>query len=249
MHMKKQIFFLMLIALMPALTYSQCTPDTVNCKDVLTPGQICPEVLMNGYLGVPYSQTMTILPPTSATINDVTITLVKIKIDTVSNLPPGIGYTINAEEMYPGTAYCVLIDGTPTLEGIYMLHIRVIPYINLLGDIVELPPVENDTSVRIAIYDAGAIISPNGDAFHVIENRPNPFSGTTAIGFIMDESAEVTLQIHDDLGVLVYWETMQAKPGRNFFRFTGENICPGHYIYSIVSKQDVYAGKMIKTGK
>jgi hypothetical protein len=63
----------------------------------------------------------------------------------------------------------------------------------------------------------------------------------------MEEPAEVNLSVFNNLGNLVYSETMQAKPGRNFFRFTGESLSPGHYIYSIVNKQSVYSGKMIKT--
>jgi hypothetical protein len=245
--MKKQILVLILIALVQTGVYSQCMPDTVNCEDILTPGQICPEVLADGYLGLNYSQAVTILPPSSATINDITVTIVKIKIDTIANLPPGLDYESNATEMYPGTAYCVRISGIPTQTGEYMLNIRVIPYINLIGEVVELPPVENDTSVKISVYESNAIYSLADGAFHAIENRPNPFSETTAIGFVMDESAEVKLNVYNNLGILVYRETMRAKPGRNFFRFTGENIEPGHYIYSIVNKEAVHAGKMLKT--
>lgn len=246
MPMKIHIIFLMLIALVPTRSYAQCTPDTVNCKDVLTPGQICPEILADGYLGLPYSQTVTILPPASAVFNEIPITIVKIKINTVKNLPPGIVYAVNATEMYPGTAYCVLVSGTPTQTGEYMLNISVIPYISVIGEIVALPPVENDTSVKITIYESNAINDLAEDAFDVIENRPNPFTETTTIGFLMNESAEVKLTVHNHVGMLVYSEVMQAKPGRNFFRFTGEDIGPGHYIYSIVDRQAVFTGKMVK---
>jgi hypothetical protein len=247
--MKKQLeLLLLLIAFLPAGAYSQCTPDTVNCKDVMEPGQICPQVLADGYLGISYNQTVTILPPASATINDITINLVKIEIDTVTNMPPGLTYEASATEMYPGTAYCVLVTGVPTQIGEFMLDIVVIPYINLLDDIVALPPVENDTSVKITIYESLGINDLTDNAFQVIENRPNPFSETTEIGYVLNEPAEVKLTIHSNIGILVYSETMQAKSGLNLFRFNGENIGPGHYIYSIVNKQSVFTGKMIKTG-
>jgi hypothetical protein len=248
--MKHQIVFPAAIAFVlikAGIAYSQCTPDIINCHDILTPGQICPGVLADGYLGLPYNQTVTILPPSSATIKDITITLVKIEIDTITNLPPGIVYETNAPEMYPGTAYCALVSGTPTHTGEYMLNISVIPYINILGDIIALPAVENDTSVKLTVYEPDALHSPTDDVFHAIENRPNPFSETTEIGFVIDESAEVKLNIHNNLGVLVYSETVQAKPGRNFFRYTGENIVPGHYVCTIINRQAVYTWKMIKT--
>ena len=245
--MKKQILLLVATALISAGAYSQCTPDTVNCKDILAPGQICPEVLADGYLGLPYNQTVTIWPPASAVVNNITITIISIRIDTVTNLPPGLTYAMNATKMFPGTAYCVNTSGVPTRAGEYKLNIRVVPSISLLGDIIELPPVENDTSVRITVYESTAIEGMTEEAFHAIENRPNPFSETTVIGFLMEEPAEVNLSVFNNLGNLVYSETMQAKPGRNFFRFTGESLSPGHYIYSIVNKQSVYSGKMIKT--
>jgi hypothetical protein len=245
--MKKQIFNLFLFALFSFRAYSQCTPDNVNCQDVLTPGQICPDVLADAYLGLSYNQTVTIIPPPSATLNNITITIVKIKIDTITNLPPGIVYETNATEMYPGTAYCASVSGTPTHTGEYMLHISVIPYINLLGDIVAIPPVANDTSVKITVLQPDAVNNPTDEDFHAIENRPNPFSETTEIGFVMNESSEVKLLVHNNLGVLVYRETIQANPGRNFFRFTGENIVPGHYICTLINKQEVHTLKIIKT--
>lgn len=245
--MKKQILVLIIIALLPSGTYSQCTPDTVNCKDVLTPGQICPEELADGYLGLNYSQTVTILPPPSFVINNVGVTIVKIKIDTVTNLPPGLSYQVSAEELYPGTAYCVLVSGIPTQTGLYMLNISVIPYIMILDNVVELPPVENDTSVRMTIYESNAVNDPTDESFHAIESRPNPFSATTEIGFTADEYASITLKIHNNLGLLLYTETIQAKPGRNFFGFNGEDLSPGYYIYSIVNNRAVFSEKMIKS--
>lgn len=245
--MKTQILLLVATALMSAGAYSQCTPDTVNCRDISIPGQICPEVLADAYLGLPYSQTVTIWPPSSAVVNNITIAIVSIRIDTVTNLPPGLVYEMNATKMFPGTAYCVITSGVPTKAGEYKLNIRVVPSINILGDIIELPPVENDTSVRITVYESNAIEGMTEEAFHAIENRPNPFSETTSIGFLMEEPAEVSLNVFNNLGMLVYNETMQAKPGRNFFRFNGESISAGYYIYSIVNKQSVYSGKMIKT--
>jgi hypothetical protein len=154
---------------------------------------------------------------------------------------------MNATKMFPGTAYCVITSGVPTRAGEYKLSIRVVPSINILGDVIELPPVENDTSVSITVYESSAIEGMTEEAFQAIENKPNPFSETTSIGFLMEEPAEVSLHVFNNLGMLVYSEIMQAKPGRNFFRFTGESISAGHYIYSIVNKQRVYSGKMLKT--
>ena len=237
--------FLLIIA---GNSYTQCTPDTITCRDTLMPGQICPEVMPAGFMGVPYNQTVTILPPSSAIIYDIPITIVKIKIDTITNLPPGLVYEVSASELYPDTAYCALLTGIPSQTGEYEIAITVIPYIDFLGSVIESTPVVNDTSVKIFIFaEPTGITDFRSDEFDVIGNRPNPFSETTELGFITDKSGKFKLNIYNYLGVLIYSETTASNPGRNLFRFTGENLIPGYYIYSISNKQTIYSDKLIKS--
>jgi len=237
--------FLLIIA---GNSYSQCIPDTVTCKDTLEPGQVCPEILPDGYFGEPYNQIVTILPPSSAIIYDIPITIIKIRIDTITNLPPGIVYELNAIELYPDTAYCAMLSGIPTQTGEYEISITVIPYIDFVGSVIESTPVKNDTSVKIFIYEEATEIKDfHSDEFDVLGNRPNPFSETTELGVTTDNSSQFKLKIYNYLGVLIYSETLDATPGRNFFRFTGENLIPGYYIYSITNKQTIYSDKLIKS--
>jgi len=251
--MKKQTLWLLSIALIilkAGNVYSQCIPDTVTCKDTLLPGQICPEVLPAGFLDVPYNQTVTILPPSSFLLFDVPITIVKIRIDTITNLPPGIVYQSNAIELYPDTAYCVLLSGIPTQAGEFEIAITVIPYIDLFGNgsIIESSPVVNDTSVKIFVYEEVTDIKDmQPDEFDVVGNLPNPFSETTEIGFKADNYSLFKLSIYNYLGILIYSETIDAGPGRNLFRFNGENLSPGYYLYTISNKQTVYSDRLIKT--
>ena len=248
--MKAQIFLLLSATLFSVNTinlYSQCIPDTINCKDILEPGQICPDVLPDGYLGVTYNQTVTILPPSSASMFEIPFTIVKIKIDTVQNLPPGVGYEVSAAELYPDTAYCVLLSGIPTETGTFEISITVIPYIDFLGTVIEAGAVVNDTSVTITVYEPNAIKNIHHDAFCVIGNQPNPFNETTEFGFMIEKSSKVKLSIYNYLGTLIYSETLDAKPGENFFRYNGSHIVPGCYIYTIVSEKFHYSGKMVKS--
>jgi hypothetical protein len=229
------------------LACAQCIPDTINCKDTLKPGQICPEIMPDGYLGEPYDQTVTILPPSSTVIADVTIPIVKIIIDTITNLPPGITYQPNANEFYPDTAYCVLLSGIPTETGVFDIAITVIPYIDFLGNVVEAPAVVDDTSITITVYETSGMNEMQSNGFYILSNQPNPFSGTTLLGFMTNEYAPVRLNIYNYLGILVYSETIHALPGRNYFRFNGENLRPGYYIYSIVNNDNVYSERLIKS--
>jgi len=249
--MKKQkllllsMVFLFIIA---GNSYSQCIPDTVTCKDTLEPGQVCPEILPDGYLEQEYNQTVTILPPPTFIFNDSPVTIVKIIIDTITNLPPGMVYEVNAVELYPDTAYCAQLSGIPTQAGEYEISIKVMPYVDFLGSVIEAPAVVNDTSVKIFIYEEVTKIKDlHSDEFDVIGIQPNPFSETTELGFITDKSSQFKLNLYNYLGVLIYSETLDSNPGKNFFRFTGNDLIPGYYIYSITNKQTVYSDKLIKS--
>ncbi len=248
--MKKQTLLLISIAsflLIAGNSYSQCIPDTVTCKDILEPGQVCPEILPDGFIGETYNQTVTILPPPTFIFNDFPVTIVKIKIDTIANLPPGMVYEVNAAELYPDTAYCALLSGIPTQTGEFEISITVIPYIDFLGSVIEAPPVVNDTSVMISVYETTALDPIAVNEFDVIGNYPNPFRETTEIGIISDNSSLYKLNIYNYIGVLIYSETIDTNPGENFFRFTGENLNPGYYIYTITNRKTVYSNKLIKS--
>jgi hypothetical protein len=154
--MRRKILLIVSIALtliQAGNLYSQCVPDAVNCRDTLLPGEICPTELPVAYLGLTYHQTVTILPPPTAIISEVGFTIFKIRIDTVSNLPPGISYEPNEEDMYPGTAYCVLISGIPSEAGEFTLNIGVTPFVMLMDSVIEAPLVVNDTSVTITVVE------------------------------------------------------------------------------------------------
>lgn len=227
--------------------HGQCTPDTIGCVDVLLPGEICPDTLPDGVLGVEYNQTVTIWPPATYYIEEfsATITIIKIQIISVDSLPPGLEYEVNAEDLYPDTAYCSLISGTPTDTGLFTLAIKVVPYI-VLGDTVPWSPQVNDTSLFIRINAPSNIENIYDEEFQII-NEPNPFSSKTKIGCITGKSGEVELYVFDILGKLVYNEKIISKRGENYFEFTGENLTKGIYIYSIKNNKSRLSRRLIKS--
>jgi len=68
------------------------------------PGEICPLIVPDGTIDIPYEQVFTVIPPDQATIQLGTVTIVKIVIDTVGNLPPGLNYKTNSDTFYVDTA-------------------------------------------------------------------------------------------------------------------------------------------------
>ena len=231
---------------------AQCTPN-VACIDTGATGEMCPLTLPAGTIGVPYSQIITIIPPSSATVGSTTINLCAIKIKSITNLPPGLSYSTNPSNGYfavtsPYTRYCVIISGTPTTSGIYPIHITVGPYIIILScSALTGYDVTDSTSLSITINNN----TGTGDN-SVLRNNDitcvqNPFSSTTQITFYSNTSEEYELKIHDMLGNIIYSEKINAVIGDNFLRFNGANLHNGMYMYSVSSKKKITTKKLIKS--
>lgn len=246
----KNLVLICLLMLLPILSfykiYGQCTPDTIGCVDELLPGEICPDTLPEGELGVEYNQTVTIWPPATYSSEGFTVTIVKIQIISVDSLPPGLEYEVNAENLYPDTAYCSLISGTPTDTGLFTVVITVQPYILLGIDTIMWDPQVNDTSVFIRINAPSNIEDLYNEEFHII-NEPNPFISKTRIGCITGKAEEVELYVFDILGKLVYTEKIITGRGETYFDFTGENLKNGIYILSIKNNENTYSRRLVKT--
>src|SRR4030042_3016899 len=157
-HLILHAFAILLIIISSQISFAQCEPDTVNCKDVLLPGEICPLILPEGIVNESYEEVFTFIPPYQAVLEYGIIDIVKIVIDTVGNLPPGLNYQTNSDTFYVDTAYCVLLSGIPTTPGIYDLHIRVIPYIySVVFGVIQGPAIEDDTSLTIIVREPSGI--------------------------------------------------------------------------------------------
>jgi hypothetical protein len=230
------------------ISFAQCEPDTVNCKDVLLPGEICPLILPEGIVNESYEEVFTVIPPYQAILEYGIIDIVKIVIDTVGNLPPGLNYLTNSDTFYVDTAYCVLLSGTPTTPGIYDLYIRVIPFLYspLLKIVFPGPAVVDDTSLTIIIRDPSGIDEFQGKDFSILEAFPNPFRNDTRIGFFTRNHYPFELRIYNLLGQIIYYERVSGVPGRNYFNFNGMTLQSGTYLYNISGNGKSFTKKLIR---
>ena len=229
-------------------SFAQCEPDTVNCKDVLLPGEICPLILPEGIVNEYYEEVFTVIPPYQAVLEQGVIDIVKIVIDTVGNLPPGLNYLTNSDTFYVDTAYCVLLSGTPTTPGNYDLYIRVIPflYLDLLKIVIPGPPVVDDTSLTIIVRAPSGVDEFQGKEFSILEASPNPFRNITRIGFFTRTQYPAELRIYNLLGQLTYSEKIFGLPGKNYFNFNGSTFQAGTYLYNISSNGKSATKKLIR---
>lgn len=225
--------------------YAQCEPDTVNCKDTLQPGEFCPRILPDGYLGQPYHEIITIIPPGVYMYNQNPIEVIKLIVTDVKNMPPGITYEANAPEFYPDTAYCVLLSGTPDSAGVYNLGITVTVFVNFLGTPIGVENITDDTSVSITIHAGSGLDDPVWED-QFVTCGPNPFTNTTTIRLKSQGIDDAELVVYNLLGGVVYREQMRTSPGINRFRFDGQDLRHGTYIYHVSTRGDIYTNRLLK---
>ena len=238
---------LILLAGFPFSGYSQCVPDTINCIDIDSPGQICPRVLPEGRLGEAYQETITILGPDSAFISGAMVELAKITLDNIENLPSGLDYTAEIVDYYPNQAYCLTVHGTPRDTGTYHLRISVTPYIHWLGVEIPLPVQIDSTSVFLKINSSTSTDSFIGSDFSLIRAFPNPVEESTRIGFWDSGPMKAELLIYNILGRQVYREVIRSSGGRTYFDYKTTNLNPGCYFYIVNRDRTSLSGKFIKS--
>ena len=225
---------------------AQCEADTVNCKDIAEPGQICPPILPEAGLNDLYDEVVTILPPGSFNLWGNELSIYYIEIDSIKNLPPGIDYFPNAERMYPDTAYCAQLTGTPTQTGDFALVLYITATVDFLGNETRAQVVD-DTSLVLTVVEALGVEPDPVNEFQVFQNVPNPFSFRTSLSYYTPREELVKLHIYNILGVLVHQEAEMAAPGMHKFRFDGTELLPGTYLYRVESGEDYHTGKFMKS--
>jgi len=82
-------------------------------------------------------------------------------------------------------------------------------------------------------------------AIHDVVASPNPFSVTTRIRFIADESIEIDFFVQDLLGNTIHTEKVKTKKGANAIPFYRDEMESGIYIYSLKTKTKVISKRIV----
>lgn len=225
---------------------AQCVPDTVNCVDTGDPGQFCPVDLPHAVVNVLYDEVVTVIPPGSFDFMGTKLTILYIEIDSVKNMPPGIDYYPNADILYPDTAYCIQLTGTPTQTGVFAFAIYISATVDVSGDPVKTTVVD-DSSIIVTVNETAGIDPNQVTEFQVFQNVPNPFSEVTRLGFYTPFEERIELNVYNILGVLVHQESELVPPGKHHFGFDGNTLQPGTYFYRVANGEVFFTGKFVKS--
>lgn len=226
---------------------AQCIPDTINCIDINAPGEICPSALPDATVNEPYDETITIIAPDTVEYGELVIALLYIVLDSVEQLPPGIDYITSADTLYPDSAYCVQVFGTPTEAGEFPIAIYVNPFIDIGTGPISVGQIADDTSVVMTVLGTSGIDPYPVHEFRVLPNIPNPFSEITRLGFYTPFDDRIELKVYNILGELMHEELLGVPPGEHYFRFNGRELIPGTYFYRVTNSSSFLTGKFIKS--
>ncbi|HRZ76511.1 MAG TPA: T9SS type A sorting domain-containing protein [Bacteroidales bacterium] len=225
---------------------AQCIPDSLNCPDLENNGEICPDTFPAAVVNVPYSVEATILPPPQVVYMGFPVPIHHIDLVSVDNLPPGLTYQSNEPSgtFYPGTYYCVLMSGTPTQAGTYPLKIKVDAYVNFLGTPVLAGQQTDSTSLAIVVQGSAGLGEP-AQLVSLDGPWPNPFGQGTSFTISRMRTTH-TLRVSDVSGKVLYQEKLEASSATGNFRFTGQDLAPGLYVYTIEGNGGVKTGKLVR---
>ncbi len=81
--------------------------------------------------------------------------------------------------------------------------------------------------------------------FALFQNAPNPFSGETAIGFVLPQPGEAALQIQTAEGRLVYASRAYFEKGYNEIRLRSGELPEGVLFYSLHADGQVLSRRMV----
>lgn len=247
--MKNLISGILALLLITGITisgYGQCAPDTANCKDINDPGQICPDTLPVAVLNTYYEEIITIIPPYEYNFGEGVIPIIKIVLDSVTNLPPGLSYETTATEWFPDSAYCVLISGTPTELGTFFLKIHITPTVLFFGNIVESGQTVDDTSLYITVQSTTGLPVMSTDQVTLLPVKPNPFTVSSRIGLTSDRFGIGELYVFYITGQMAYHEEKWMQPGKNYFDFKGEKLRKGIYLYKVSFMGKSFTSRVVK---
>lgn len=244
-HRARLLLILALVIFSGTMLCAQCEPDTANCEDIGDPGQFCPLDLPRAGLNALYDEVVTIIAPGTYEFFANELTIFYIEIDSVKNLPPGIDYLPNADTLFPDTAYCIQLTGTPTQTGEFALSIYITATVDFGGPLRA--QVVDDTSVVITVVEVLGVNPNQNSEFQVFQNVPNPFSEVTRLSYYTPNQGQIELSVYNILGVLVHQEMELAVPGKHHFNFNGSELLPGTYLYQVETGEGYFTGKLMKS--
>jgi len=214
---------------------------------------------ISGNVGTPYLQNLTVKVPydTNTTqLGVVTFKTVDLQRNITSpvnyGLPPGLSIGTTASNVttttnaykFPGNdTSCMVIYGTPTTAGTYLLSFTLKTYV------YEVPFVAASTDVvdyyKIVINTPIGLNETANTKFELLNSYPNPANTNATIRFNSAKNTLVKLSVYNTLGKSIVSKTIDSKQGENEYNLSVRDLSSGIYIYSLESEGKILTKKLI----
>lgn len=177
----------------------------------------------------------------------------------LSGLPNGFNYGCDIPNcVLPGnTLCCAYVNGvTNDPIGVYPITILVNVYTHGTLDLGLIQyPYATDLYSAVGYYEQlpgyKIVVDANNNAeflhqseFKLLQNTPNPNTGSTTIIFHSPIAQNLDFEITDIFGRTIYKEKIESNQGVNSIYFN-ENLSTGIYFYSLVSEKQGLTKKMM----
>jgi len=144
-----------------------------------------------------------------------------------------VSYSMTNDIEYDNYPNCIV--GTPVFDENYFL-ITGSPGIGLATDGSNLGLVDPNLGVNDNLF-------PNNENLWV---SPNPFKGSTMINFILYNSADVLLQVFDNLGNLIFRQDIASlQAGQHSIPFNCRLVNRGLYLFVLSTNNQIVTIKVI----
>ena len=198
-------------------------------------------------LGTPYSFQLADWPVDSMSL---------VSID---GLPNGLSLSCTyANCVLPGDVLtCASVDGTTSDPlGVYPITIWVDVYTHGILDlgIIQYPlstslfdatgSYESVTGYKIVISNTSSYEMFNSNKFTLLQNVPNPSNGNTIIKFNTPNSENISFNITDMFGKIIYSKEIESISGLNTININ-EKLSTGIYTYSIKNDEKMLSKRMV----
>jgi hypothetical protein len=183
------------------------------------------------------------------------------KVDSGDGDPQGDGPYRKASHgpvPHSGTVYCVAGSASRTNGGVYD-HPAMLRGEETLGSLVleidgsvltaEFLTITGTVHDRFSIEKGTAVAAPNGPVSSAANVWPNPFAGSTRIGFSLQRAGAYTVEVFDLAGRRVRTLRGESAAGPVGVRFDGRDddgryLASGSYLYRITTGANELRGRL-----
>ena len=261
----KRILFFALLAF-SVQSFAQNTPCVPNATNQDSLFGLWPDTIQNlpiadeGLYYESYVQLKT--PALASEVPGVPPQYALLAIDSIGliealGLPAGIQMSCNeASCVYIGnTIGCINLFGTTNAVGVHDLEFKVdgwvtAPIIGVISMSVATGDYVYLTGYKLVVNGSGAEVELiHSNSFEVLQNIPNPFTGTTSISYNLKQQRNMTFKVFDVMGKKVMDKYFVANSGTNTFKVSAEELESGMYFYTISNGEEAITKRMIVASK